>query len=127
MFLAGSIMLLVFWVITPLQSAIFNSGPVLRSAQTWMMITGKLIPVNLQSGALNANFLNEAYGLAWLNQSLPTFSTRQFAVLPFQPITTRPKPSPTETWTTTTDTFRTSLSCSPANISRVNNGFIFSS
>jgi hypothetical protein len=125
-FFAGTIMLIVFWVITPLQSAIFNTGTVTRTVKMNMMTTSQPLPLGLQETALNANFLNIAYGISWLNQSLPPFSTRQYIVLPFQPYPAHQLSSLSETWTATTDAFGTSLLCSPANITLTPVGYNFS-
>ncbi|KAE9364127.1 hypothetical protein N431DRAFT_420931 [Stipitochalara longipes BDJ] len=124
-FFAGSIMLMVFWVITPLQSAIFNTGTVTRSVNVSMITTSQLVPIKVQSTALNANFLNTAYGISWLNQSLPTFSTPKYTVLPFRPYPMHQIASQAETWTIVTDAFSTFLSCSPANVLLTDVGYSF--
>lgn len=119
-------MLIVFWVITPLQSAIFNTGTVTRTIKMNMMTTSQPLPLGLQATALNASFLNTAYGISWLNQSLPPFSTRQHTALPFQLYPAHQLSSHSETWTATTDAFSTSLSCSPANVTLTPLGYSFS-
>ena len=116
-FLAGTVMLMVFWVITPLQSAIFNPGIVTRIIPTNFITTASLFPVESQTDELNANFLNIGYAVSWLNQKLPEFTTFKYAVLPFQPAFPAQGSSPSQTWTTNVDAFSTRLFCSPANIS----------
>jgi hypothetical protein len=107
-------MLLTFWVITPLQSAIFNTGTVTRSVPTEMGTSATLLQIESQTTAINANFLNLAYGISWLNQSLPAYTTNEFATLPFRPVSNAEIHLPSETWKTTTSAYRTNLSCKPA-------------
>ncbi|RDW62552.1 hypothetical protein BP5796_10854 [Coleophoma crateriformis] len=113
-FFAGSIMLLVFWAITPLQSAIFNTGTVTRTIETTMADTGRLLSLEAQTSGLNANFLNTGYGISWLNQTLPSFTTANSAMLPFSPANDSGPSSSSEVWTTTTDVYSTNLTCWPA-------------
>ena len=114
-FFAGTIMLMVFWIITPLQSAIFNTGSVVRSRSTMMGTSTNLIPIQSQTNTLNANFLNTAYGISWLGQKLPSYATAEYSVLPFRPLTDASSALPTETWSTTANAYSTNLTCSPAN------------
>lgn len=109
-------MLMVFWIITPLQSAIFNTGTVTRSRISSMGTTASLIPIQTQVNLLNAGFLNTAYGVSWLSQKLPAFTTAEDAVLPFQPTSDISSILPTETWITTASAYSTNLTCTLANI-----------
>ncbi|RDW81900.1 hypothetical protein BP6252_03012 [Coleophoma cylindrospora] len=113
-FFAGTIMLLVFWGITPLQSAIFNIGTVTRTIETTMADSGRLSSLEAQTTGLNANFLNTGYGISWLNQTLPSFTTADSAMLPFSPVDDSGPNSSSEVWTTTTNVYSTNLTCWPA-------------
>jgi hypothetical protein len=115
---AGTVMLLVFWVLTPLQSAIFNTGVARRSIQASMEIYGSLIPLKAQTTKLNANFLNTAYGISWLGQDPPEYTSLNYAVLPFRPVPDNMETYGSETWSTDVNAFSTSLTCAEANISR---------
>ncbi|CZR69554.1 uncharacterized protein PAC_19454 [Phialocephala subalpina] len=125
-FLAGTIMLTVFWAITPLQSAIFNAATITRSISTKMVTSARLISMNQQITGLNANFLNTAYAISWLGQVLPAFTTANYAVLPFQPTPERQSISSLEAWTTDADAFSTTLSCTPAHVNLTGLGYTFS-
>jgi hypothetical protein len=111
-------MVMVFWIITPLQSAIFNTGTITHSTVTEMGTSASLVPIDQQEDFLNAKFLNTAYGITWLNQRLPPFAGNDFAVLPFHPSQSHDRSilSSTETWSTWADAFSTSLMCSPAKV-----------
>jgi hypothetical protein len=125
-FLAGTIMLLVFWVITPLQSAIFNTATITRSISTPMITSADLVSIEQQVSALNANFQNAAYAIAWLGQAIPAFTASKYAVLPFQPSPGHQTAASLETWTTDVDAFSTTLSCSPALVNVTPIGYTFS-
>ncbi|KAH6694947.1 hypothetical protein BKA61DRAFT_531721 [Leptodontidium sp. MPI-SDFR-AT-0119] len=115
-FYAGFIMIVVFWIVTPLQSAIFNTGTVTRLRVVDMATNATLRPLVQQSTALNANFMNLAYGIAWLGQVLPPFTTPEYAIMPFQPNQIPSGSSATERWSTTVDSFNTNLTCFPAEV-----------
>jgi hypothetical protein len=108
-------MVLIFWVITPLQSAIFTTGIVRRITDTSMVTTGTLDSVSSQVNSLNANFLNTAYGVSWLGQKLPAFTTKEYAVSPFQPEVFS-QPSLSESWSSSAVAYSTHLTCTPAEI-----------
>ncbi|KUJ06743.1 uncharacterized protein LY89DRAFT_661803 [Mollisia scopiformis] len=115
-FFAGSVMLMIFWVLTPLQSAIFNTGSVSRNTKFNMTASLELLPLPLQDTGLNANFMNMAYGISWLDQRLPPYTTSDVALLPFQPTFSDSEIQATTTWSTISDVFYTNLTCSPAEV-----------
>jgi hypothetical protein len=118
-------MMLIFWVITPLQSAIFGTGTVTRTQPLGMRTTAELKPVEAQVGSLNANFLMTAYGIGWLGQSLPPFTTTSYAVMPFEPITPSSPILSSEVWSTNAEVYRTNLTCIPAKTRFVNGSYEF--
>jgi hypothetical protein len=105
---------LVFWIIVPLQSAIFNTGNLTRSIPTTVGTSHELVSFNEQKDRLNANFLNVAYGVSWLSQKLPSFTTMNYALLPFSPTSEPSIKSDTLTMSTEAKIYSTSLDCSPA-------------
>jgi hypothetical protein len=107
-------MMVIFWAITPLQSAIFGLGSITRKRPTQFVTTAALLPLESQVNALNANFLTKAYSVAWLNQTLPSFTTKQHAVVPFVPQHPRSDFLTDETWTTYTQQYKAHLTCTPA-------------
>ncbi|KAH7310374.1 hypothetical protein BKA65DRAFT_413820 [Rhexocercosporidium sp. MPI-PUGE-AT-0058] len=129
-FLAGTVLILIFWVITPLQSAIFNTGTVTRLVPTEMATSASLAALASQATRLNVNFLNSAYGILWLGQKLPPFTTSDFALLPFQPVSSASAPistaSPAESWSTNAEIYSTSLNCTPAEVAIEPKGYTFS-
>lgn len=79
-------MLTIFWVVTPLQSAIFNTASITRSTPLLIEASRALLPIELQATTLKGSFLNTGYGTAWLQQRLHPYTTMEFATLPFHPV-----------------------------------------
>ncbi|KAG9234738.1 hypothetical protein BJ875DRAFT_530825 [Amylocarpus encephaloides] len=112
-------MLLVFWVPTPFQSAIFTARTVQRPATVQMETSGGLVPIQDQINVLDVPFLHIAYGIAWLGQQLLRFTTPTHAMLPFQSASKDVGNLTKETWVASTEVFSTSLNCTTA-ITKVN-------
>jgi hypothetical protein len=111
-------MLLASFAFTPLQSAIFRTGTTTRSIPVDMAKTGHLIPLSEQNVSLNTNFFNAAYEIAWLGQDAPEYTTLEYAVLPFQPVSDHVSTYDLETRSTNATAFSTSLTCSEAEMSQ---------
>lgn len=80
---ASLTMVLVFCAVTPLQSGIFTVASTTISHNVSVSSPARLLPPSLQAGVLDANLPNTAYGVTWLGQAPPPFTTRQFALAPF--------------------------------------------
>lgn len=124
-FIAGFVMMLVFWVITPLQGAILGRQAVVLTKSAAMSINPGLMPVGEQAAALDASILNAAYVITWYERYLADYTTTEYALLPFSPVD--PDTLGTnETWTFNTTRFKTDLDCWPAtyieNIATVGGG-----
>lgn len=115
-FNSGTAVLLTFWLLTPLQPAIFNTGTVIRKVPVQMATTARLANVTEQVTGMAGNVLNTAYGITWLNQTLPPYTTREYATLPFRPMTMAKEALESETWTAVTNVYRTNLTCKAANM-----------
>jgi hypothetical protein len=86
-----------------------------------------MIPVADQQDKLQGSFLMAGYGVTWLGQNLPPFTSNSFALAPFKNWQGLDESLPTgqnETLTAPTTMYQTSLECSPpVNISfRTNEG-----
>ncbi|KAH6666832.1 hypothetical protein B0J14DRAFT_677485 [Halenospora varia] len=114
-FFSGTIMLMVFWIITPLQSAIFTTSEAIRSIPIQFNVTSQLLDVRNQSQLLDNNFMNTAYAISWLNQSLPAFAAADYVVPSFRPANpAQGKLSWSGIYHATIDAYSTNLTCSPA-------------
>ena len=109
-------MVLVFWVITPLQGAIFGQGPVQLREPATFYLSQNLLPIQDQSRATDTSILHHQYVIKYLNQSYPPFTTAQYALRPFKLDTDSKQPG-AKNWTATTTKFWTDLQCNPAQVS----------
>ncbi|KAH8908325.1 hypothetical protein BR93DRAFT_976515 [Coniochaeta sp. PMI_546] len=113
-FLAGTIMMIVFWAVTPLQSAIFGLQTVVVTKTVSMADTARFATLGQQLDVLDASVLQDAYAMTWLGQPLPGFTTSDHAFVPFEPVAQGSDVLPEETWTTTATALSTDLDCWPA-------------
>ncbi|KAL6897586.1 hypothetical protein GGI43DRAFT_97388 [Trichoderma evansii] len=117
-FFAGTVTVVVFWFITPLQSSIMGTGFVNITAPAIIGTRSSLVPLLNQSTLLNNEILNTGYATAWLGQSFPPFMTPDYAILPFY-IDNDPGVSQQQlNWTATTTKLWTELECWPAEFQR---------
>ncbi|KAK1977635.1 LOW QUALITY PROTEIN: hypothetical protein LZ30DRAFT_762988 [Colletotrichum cereale] len=116
-FYGGTVMVLIFWLITPLQSAILGTGPVNVRKAVNITASNGTIPSSEQPVIMDQSLLNEGYAVTWLNQSLPPFTTPEYTLLPFAIDTNQPK-IPTTNWTGSTTKYWTQLECWPGEVSQ---------
>ena len=83
MLLSGLITAIVFWGVTPLQSALFITSTVDETTFIKGSLQGNLTLIQHGASNLNLSYLLQAYEVVWLNQSLPSFTTRDAAFMPF--------------------------------------------
>ena len=118
-FLSGTAMVVVFWAITPLQSAQLGTGRVQRSESIPVYQRGGLVPLQDQEPLLGVGIISLAYAVAWLGQPSPVFTTPSAAYLPFYVNDTIAPTSATKTnYTAETVRFSTELDCWPAEVSK---------
>lgn len=122
-FLGGTIMMLIFWAVTPLQGAIFGTQTVTVLQQVAATDTAQLATLDQQLDALDASILNTAYSITWLKQPFPAFTTSSHAYIPFQPLSRVSDLFPDETWTAETTALSTDLECWPAAVTKTNNSY----
>lgn len=115
-FLAGTIMVLIFWLITPLQSAVIGVGLIDMEAASNFSLPSQLISPSDQAAALDQSVLNTAFALTWLNQSYPAYTTKDYALLPSKAANDSQRGSSAGNWTIPTTKLSTDLHCWPATI-----------
>lgn len=109
--------MLVFWAVTPLQSAIFGTQAVIVTEQVATYDIARLGTLQQQLDALDESILHTAYGITWLKQPFPAFTTTAHALIPFRPLKDEAAVLPDETWTTSATALSTDLKCWPAIVS----------
>ncbi|KAI9880048.1 MAG: hypothetical protein M1830_005780 [Pleopsidium flavum] len=117
-FCAGSAMMLIFWAITPLQSAIFATDTRALSHSLPIDSISPLLPPEDQTSLLDTGFMNDAYSILWLGKKLPAFTTRDFALQPFGLRTSDLSNQDNSNWTASTLLYSTQLSCAPADFAQ---------
>lgn len=114
-------MVLVFWAVTPLQSAQLGTGAVNLDESRHIVNRSRLAPLENQESLLGPEILNTGYAVGWLEQSFPPFMTAERAFLPFYVDDTDVPAKSGANWTASTTELSTELDCWPAEYSR--NGF----
>ncbi|KPM44054.1 hypothetical protein AK830_g2552 [Neonectria ditissima] len=115
-FFAGTAMVIVFWLLTPLQSALLGTSAVEQTLQATIEARSQLRPLIEQEALLSPQVLNTGYAIGWLDQPYPSFTTSKYALLPFY-LENDPAPATVPTnWTAETTKLSTELSCWPAEI-----------
>ena len=110
-------MVLIFWALTPVASAIFNISIVPVNVSVNVTTNAQFTTPLQQENKLNGNVLNAAYAGLWLNASLPGFVTNDAAFMPFSiPHFLEESNLDNQTLTAPTTRFFTNLSCIPASV-----------
>ncbi|KAF5247876.1 hypothetical protein FANTH_6157 [Fusarium anthophilum] len=115
-FFAGTAMVIVFWALTPLQSAVLGTDVVSQTKPANIYTRSRLLPLSQQTPLFNPQILNTAYAIGWLNQSLPRFTTSRYALLPFYVNDTMTPSQVNSNWTAVTTRLSTELDCWPAEV-----------
>ncbi|KAF7559002.1 hypothetical protein G7046_g5158 [Stylonectria norvegica] len=117
-FFTGTCMVIVLWLLTPLQSALLGTGVISKVEVVRLVNRAQLPPLADQRPLFDLEILNTAYATSWLGQPLPPFTTAEYAVLPYY-VKDDPAPAkPGTNWTATTTKLSTELDCWPAEVSR---------
>ncbi|KAI6782432.1 Protein of unknown function (DUF3433) [Emericellopsis cladophorae] len=116
-FLSGTAMVLIFWAITPLQSAQLGTNEVKLTETRDLDARAQLLPIAEQRDVLDSKILHTGYAIAWLEQQYPPFMTPTEAFLPFYATKNSPV-QPGASWTAETTRLTTELDCWPAEIMR---------
>ena len=118
-------MLLIFWVVTPLVSAVFATRDAIQSSQRPAKIEAALLPLDRQVAELSNGYLISAYKYLWAGEPLPPFTTEKGALIPFT-LESRLSPRPKDAnWTASTTMLSAHLTCNPASIVDTDEGRIY--
>ncbi len=114
-------MVLIFWAVTPLQSGIFRVASTTVTQDVLIAPPARLLPPSLQVRTLGGNLNNAAYGVTWLGQTPPPFTTREFALAPFS-LHSLDSTGNNASIVANTTLYRSGLSCStPASVKALPN------
>lgn len=112
-FCAGFALVLILWIITPMQTALLTTDTVFVDVSTQFVTSQILAPYESQLAGLevSSKYFFTAFGVAWLDEPLPPFTTAVYAATPFKPLVGGMSKGIDETWTAVTRTYTTDLDC----------------
>ncbi|OQO13974.1 hypothetical protein B0A48_00849 [Cryoendolithus antarcticus] len=109
-FATSMIMVLVFWGLTPIQAGIFAVRTVAVHESMPLHRARSYVPTT-QQGDPSAIYPQSAYNIAWLNETLPPYMTREYILAAFGP-DAGPEPSAGDlSYTGVTTKYGVDLTC----------------
>lgn len=114
--LSGSVtMMLIFWGLTPTQSGIFAVRTVTVVEALLGQQSTAYRPL-AQQGNLSSDYAQSVYNIAWLNETLPPFMSKEFVLSPFGVHDTEDFHGRNSTLTMATTMYSVDVECTPANL-----------
>jgi hypothetical protein len=110
---ASTITLLVAWALTPFQNGIFLKNSVNVSRTVDVATSTSLIPLPDQSSKVGLSILNTGFSVLWLGQSIPAFTTAEYAIAPFKAAGAQDLVGSNHTLSAQTTMYGTDLECKP--------------
>ena len=119
-FAAGMALVLITWVITPLQSSLLTIEPVTGAIPTRFALIGELKPYSSQEADFgSSSFFCSSYGVTWLGERVPEFMNHEVIAMPFAPVRDGYGDKRyNESWIAVTRVYQTHVDCVPANITK---------
>lgn len=109
-------MMLVFWAITPLQSAILATDTIQYRGYADITHRSQLASVTSQAQRLNTDLRGNLYFTTWLKLDYPPFTTPEYALLPFQGSNRTSLPASKGNISAATTKIWTEIDCSPSEV-----------
>ncbi|OTA07793.1 hypothetical protein A9Z42_0087130 [Trichoderma parareesei] len=119
-FYSGTIMVLIFWMVTPLQSSCLGTGSVLMNNTVSMSAPSVFMDPLTQATDMDQSVMNSGYAITWLERPYPAFTAPDYALMPFQPA--QPVEGNVANFTGTTTKYWTDLKCWPAEVEQTYSG-----
>ncbi|KAH6895921.1 hypothetical protein B0T10DRAFT_558091 [Thelonectria olida] len=111
-FFSGSTLILIFWVLTPIQSSLLGIGTTTRIEPVNITSRFPLPAPSKQDGLAKGIFLHTAYDVMWLDQPYPAFTTPEYALSPYYIGGGVGVAYPAKNWLAATTKFWAELDCS---------------
>ncbi|KAF2623217.1 hypothetical protein BU25DRAFT_414485 [Macroventuria anomochaeta] len=112
---------LVFWAsltavlttfgIVPLQASILSVKQTTRTYPETFAVSSNFIPSSMQESGLGLRYAQSAYGILELNETLPSFMSRNYTLAPFKAKTSHAPSGNLDTWTTNTTVYSMDMQC----------------
>lgn len=110
------IMILVFWGLTPTQAGVFAVRTIRFREQIPGSHSTKYIPLD-QQGNQSAVYAQSVYNIAWLNETLPPFMTKDYVLSAFAPEQQTVTYATNVTFSGSTNMYSVDISCDTAVLS----------
>ncbi|KAK3702510.1 hypothetical protein LTR37_014872 [Vermiconidia calcicola] len=114
-FFSSCAVVLAAWAVTPLQAAMFAVDVITKSEIVPMAVSLDHLTLSQQAQQFTTNFSYSVYNIAWLNEQLPPYMSRQAALTPFQPSDLLGAQDQ-ETWTSDTTLYSVDARCETARL-----------
>ncbi|KAF9691447.1 hypothetical protein EKO04_010599 [Ascochyta lentis] len=130
-FWASTCIVCVTWGVVPFQAGIFSSETIRLSSAVEFSHTTGFIPASEQSEKVDSRYIHSAHGIIWLNETLPPYMTRDYALTPFQPQEIEQKRNGSHrTWTSTSTLYSLDMNCETPGVKvqdeqQISSGFNF--
>lgn len=114
--LAGStVMILIFWGLTPAQAGLFAVRTITIKEDISGTYSTAYTPLQ-QQGSLSSTYAQSVYNIAWLNETLPPFTTADYVLDNFGPSQDAREGSTNMTFTGLTNLYSVDLACEEATL-----------
>ncbi|THW14865.1 hypothetical protein D6D24_05255 [Aureobasidium pullulans] len=110
-FSASLAVVIIFWGLTPLQSSIFATKTVEKSIEVATARSTSYLSLQEQKNNLTGSYAQSVYNIAWLNETLPPFMSRQGMLAPFGLLNESGATESSETWTAPTTFYSVDINC----------------
>lgn len=107
-------MVAIFWGLTPLQSAIFAVKTVTRAHVQPAASSTAYLAIDKQNTLLTGSYTQSVYNIAWHNETLPKFMSRDAMLAPFGLIQIPDAIETGEEWTAPTRMYSVDVTCHAA-------------
>ncbi|KAK4985707.1 hypothetical protein LTR50_005799 [Elasticomyces elasticus] len=82
------------------------------------MVSSSFLSLVQQQEEITASYTYSVFGIAWLNETLPPYMSRDYALAPFQPQDVRDTGS-SEQWRAATTRYGVNVTCEPAQVTSI--------
>lgn len=104
--------MLVTWGIVPIQAGIFSTETIRLSSEAMFAQSTGYLPASEQNEDMDSQYIYSTHGIIWLNESLPPFMTRDYALAPFRPLEADVTVNhENQTWTSSTTLYSLDIDC----------------
>ncbi|PIA92301.1 hypothetical protein CB0940_09459 [Cercospora beticola] len=125
-FVGSLVIIAVIWGLTPIQSGIFAVRTITMHESVPGVYSTAYIPLS-QQGNTSSIYAQSVYNIAWLNETLPPFMTKDYVLSPFKAISGSKHEGVNTTFTGLTTAYSVDLSCEEATFWNNSGGYYYNS